>query len=142
MDDLVRAALIALGEIAARRSLGGAARRMTAAAWCAGLAAVFAAASAGCAVAALWILMLPVAGPIGAPLISAAALLLLCLGLLATIWRLVRRRPAPLPALTSPGAAVPALLIAEASRLIEENKGAALLAALLAGAAAGNVTRK
>jgi hypothetical protein len=41
-----------------------------------------------------------------------------------------------------PDAAIPALLIAEASRLLEENKGAALLAALLAGATAGSLNRK
>jgi len=37
---------------------------------------------------------------------------------------------------------MPVLLIAEASRLLEENKGAALLAALLAGASAGSLNRK
>jgi len=42
----------------------------------------------------------------------------------------------------APDAAIPALLIADASRLLEENKGAALLAALLAGATAGSLDRK
>jgi hypothetical protein len=41
-----------------------------------------------------------------------------------------------------PDVALPALLIAEASRLLEKNKGAALLAALLAGATAGGLNRK
>src|ERR1051326_6987998 len=48
----------------------------------------------------------------------------------------------PTPATAVPDAAMPVLLIAEASRLLEENKGAALLAALLAGATAGSLTRK
>jgi hypothetical protein len=142
MDDAMKAILAAFGEIAASRRVGGAARRMTLAACCAGLAAAFAAAAAGCAVTALWIFLLPAVGPIGAPLISAAVLLLLCGALVAAIWRLLRHRPAPVAGQTSPDAAAPALLIAEASRLIEENKGAALLAALLAGAATENATRK
>lgn len=142
MDTLMRAAVLAFGEIVAARGIGSASRRMTAAAWCAILATAFATASAGCGIAALWVLVLPKAGPVGAPLIAAAALLLLCLALLATIRFILRRRPAPVPAAAVPDAAVPALLIAEASRLLDENKGAALLAALLAGATAGSIHRK
>jgi hypothetical protein len=142
MDIFVRAAAGAFADTAAAGRMGTAARRMTAAAWCAVLATAFAAASVGCAVTALWVFVLPEVGPVGAPLIAAAALLLLCLPLLAIVRNVLRRRPPPLPAAAVPDAAIPALLIAEASRLLEENKGAALLAALLAGATAGNLDRK
>jgi hypothetical protein len=142
MDALVRAAAIELGAIAARGRMGRTARRMTVVAWCAMLATTFATASVGCAVAALWVFVLPAVGPVGAPLIAAGALLLLCLALVATIRGILRRRPAPLSAAAVPDAAIPALLIAEASRLLDENKGAALLAALLAGAVAGDIRRK
>lgn len=137
MGALMRAALIAFSETAAVSRLSGKARRMSIAACCAVVAAAFALASVGCAIAALWVSVLPAVGPVGAPLIAAAALLLLCLALLATVARLSRHRPPPLPALAIPEAAIPALLIAQASRLVAENKGAALLAALLAGAAVG-----
>jgi hypothetical protein len=143
MDALMRAAAIAFAEVAAGNRIGVAARRMTAAAWCAAIAAAFATASAGCGVAALWIFVLPDVGPVGAALIAAAALLLLCLSLLATVAVILRRRrPAPLPTAVVPVAALPVVLIAEATRLFDENKGAALLAALLAGATAGTRDRK
>ena len=142
MDLLMRAAAMTFSEIAAGDRIGAAARRMSAAAWCAVLATAFATAAAGCAVAALWIFVLPKAGPVGAPLIAAAALLLLCLSLLLIIRSLMRRRPVPVPATAVPAVALPALLIAEASSLLDQNKGAALLAALLAGVTAGSLDRK
>ena len=142
MDVLTRGAEIAFAETISSGGIGVAARRMTAVAWCAVLATALAIASVGCAVAALWVFVLPEVGPVGAALIAAAALLLLCLSLLAIIRSILRRRPAPLPTAVATSAAVPALLIAEASRLMIENKGAALLAALLAGATAGSLSRK
>ncbi len=142
MDASMRAAAMEFGAIAARGRMGQRARRMTAAAWFALLATTFATASVGCGVAALWIFMLPAVGPVGAPLIAAGALLLLCLALVATIRGILRRGPTPISAAAVPDAAIPALLIAEASRLLDENKGAALLAALLAGAVAGDTRRK
>lgn len=132
MDVAMRAAVIALAETAGDR-MGTAVRRMTTAALCASLAGAFAAASVGCAIAALWIFVLPEVGPVGAPLIAAAALLLVCLALLAIARMILRRRPAPRPATAAPHAAAPGSLLAEASRLFDENKGAALFAALLAG---------
>lgn len=142
MDASMRAAAMEFGAIAARGRMGRRARRMTSAAWCALLATTFATASVGCGVAALWIFVLPAVGPVGAPLIAAGALLLLCVALVVTIRGILRRRPAPISAAAVPDAAIPALLIAEASRLLDENKGAALLAALLAGAVAGDIRRK
>jgi len=142
MDVLMRGAEIAFAETISAGGIGVAVRRMTATVWCAVLATALAIASVGCAVAALWVFVLPEVGPVGAPLIAAAALLLLCLSLLAIIRSILRRRPAPLATAVVTGAAIPALLIAEASRLMEQNKGAALLAALLAGATAGSLSRK
>lgn len=142
MDALMRGAAIAFAETVSAGGVGIAARRMTAAAWCAAVATALATASIGCAITALWLFVLPEVGPVGAPLIAAAALLSLCLPLLAIARSVLRRRP-PLPAAPAlPDAAVPALLIAEASRLMGENKGAALLAALLAGATAGSLSHK
>jgi len=142
MDALMRGTATAFAETMSAGGIGVAARRMTVAAWCVALATVFGAASVGCAVTALWVFVLPEVGPVGAPLIAAAALLSLCLPLLVIARIVLRRRPQLPPAPALPDAAVPALLIAEASRLMEENKGAALLAALLAGATAGNLGRK
>ena len=133
---------MAFSESLSGGGIGVAARRMTAAAWCAAVATALATASIGCAATALWVFVLPEVGPVGAPLIVAAALMLLCLPLLAIARNVFRRRPPPSPAPALPGAAVPALLIAEAARLLDQNKSAALLAALLAGASAGSLSRK
>ena len=142
MDALMRGAATAFAEGMSAGGVGVAARRMTVAAWCVALATVLGTASVGCAVTALWVLVLPEVGPVGAPLIAAAVLLLLCLPLIAIARSVLRRRLPPPAAPALPDAAVPALLIAEASRLMEENKGAALLAALLAGATAGSLNHK
>jgi hypothetical protein len=142
MDVLMKGAAMAFAESTSARGIGFAARRMTVAAWCVTLATAFAIASVGCVVTALWVFVLPEVGPVGAPLIAAAALFLVCLPLLLIAQSVLRRPRQTLPARALPDAAIPALLIAEASRLLEENKGAALLAALLAGATAGNPNRK
>ena len=141
MDVLMRGAATALAETVSAGGVGFAARRITVAAWCVALATAFATASVGCAVTALWVFVLPEVGPVGAPLVAAAALLLLCLPLLAIARSVLRRPPSP-PATAVPQAALPALLIAEASRFMAENKVAALLAALLAGATAESLNRK
>src|ERR1051326_5549916 len=97
MDALMRGAATAFAETLSAGAVGVAARRMTAAAWCVALATAFAAASVGCAVTALWVFILPEVGPVGAPLIAAAALLLLCLPLLAMARSVLRRRSPPIP---------------------------------------------
>ena len=142
MDVLIKGAATAFAETVSAGGIGSVARRMTAAAWCGALATVFAAASVGCAVTALWVFVLPEVGPVGAPLIAAAALLLLCVPLLVIARSLLRRRSPRLPAIAVPDVALPTLLMTQASRLLEQNKGAALLAALLAGATAGGLDRK
>lgn len=55
------------------------------------LAALFGA--LGCGVAALWIYLIPYAGPVGAPLILSGGLLVLCVILLAVACGIARREP-------------------------------------------------
>jgi hypothetical protein len=111
--------------------------RMTAAALCIGLAAALLLAALGCAAAALWNFALPSLGPVGAPLVAAAALSTATLILAVAAWLIMhhsRRRPST--TMTSQ------LLLCEATRLFNEHKGAVLLAAVVAGMAAANDGRK
>jgi hypothetical protein len=137
----MKAAVLAFAETAGAK-IGAAARRTTVAVLCAVAAAAFAVASLGCAVAALWIFVLPTLGPVGAALVAAAALLLLCLSLLAVVAIILRRPPAPAPTAARSGVLFPSL-ITELTRLFDETKGAALLGAFLAGVnAAKSQTRE
>ena len=97
----------------------------TASCVCCGVAAM------ACALVALWLYVLPQVGPTGAPLVVAGVLLAMCLALVALLRYGLKPRPAP-----ASGVA-PSVLIAETARLVNENKAAALLAALLAGLVAG-----
>ena len=111
--------------------------RMTAAALCAGLAAVLMLAALGCAATALWIVALPSLGTVGAPLVVAATLSTVALILAIAVWLVMRhgwRRQG--------GAMAPQLLLSEATRLFNEHKGVALLAAVVAGMAAATNGRK
>ena len=96
-------------------------------------AAICAIAAVACALAALWIFALPHVGEVGAPIVVAGVLLALCLALLA----LICYGPKPRRTAASLGNAAPALLLAEATRLLKEHKGPVLIAALLAGLIAG-----
>jgi hypothetical protein len=96
--------------------------------------AVLAVAAAACAVAAitcgltaLWIYAQPHAGAAGASAIVAGVLLAMSLALLAL------SRQAMKPRLPPPAAAGAPLLLTEATRLVQEHKAAALMAALLVG---------
>jgi hypothetical protein len=131
MRDLIRLA-VALAE-------GGAvslARQATARTACVVAAAAAAAgcaiAAVGCLLAALWIYALPHVGAVGAPLVVAGVLLAMCLAVLGLMRYPLKRRPAPAPA----GDAL-APLLAEATRLFKQHKGAVLTVALLAGLVAG-----
>jgi hypothetical protein len=96
-------------------------------------AAVCAIAAVACALAALWIFALPHVGPVGAPIVVAGVLLAVCLAMLALIFYAPKTRRASSPLVD----AAPALLLAEATRLLKEHKGPVLMAALLAGLIAG-----
>jgi|SRR5690348_4837088 hypothetical protein len=111
--------------------------RMLAAMVLAGLSLVLVGGAWGCICAALWIGLTPSLGPVGAPL-AVAALCVLAAAILALVaWALQRRRRARV----EPAAQVEALL-SEASNLIKEHKGAAVLGAILLGMLAGNSGRR
>jgi len=98
---------------------------------------VLALAALGCGATALWIVALPSLGPVGAPLVVAASLSIATVALAMAGWLVVRRsRP------RSDIAVAPEFLLSEATRLFSEHKGAVLLAALVAGMAVANGSRK
>ena len=88
-------------------------------------------AAVACGLAALWIYALPHVGAVGAPLVVAGVLVVMVLGMLAVMRYGLKRRAPPAAGLT------PALLQAEATRLLKEHKGSVLVAAVLAGLVAG-----
>jgi hypothetical protein len=136
MDGWIEPAARALSE-RDRAGGGRAARtRMAGACLCAGLAIVFTPAVLGCAAAGLWIFTLPSLGPAGAPLVVAAALAAVVLGL-AVAARLIMRHGRRGPdAVLAPQ--MSQLLLSEAAHLFNDNKGAALLAAVIAGMTASS----
>jgi hypothetical protein len=137
MGGLIKLATWALIESGRAGSARAAAIRMSMASLCASLAAVLALAAFGCAAAALWIAMLPVLGPIGAPFAVAASLSIVTVILAAVGWLIVRHSRQK-----SDIAAAPEILLSEATRLFSEHKGAVLLAAFVAGMAAANGSHK
>ena len=85
---------------------------------------------------ALWACLMPFCGPVGTPLAVAGALLLEAAGCLP----LLCRRPVPQASAPVAPLLMTDLLpgVAEAGRMLGEHKHAGLLAALLAGVAAGS----
>jgi hypothetical protein len=83
-----------------------------------------------CAIAALWIWLIPHFGPVGAPLIVAAALLILAAILILVAKRLLTPRHAAV----APSAEA---LAGEIGRLLQEHKGMALLLTAVAGLVLG-----
>jgi hypothetical protein len=137
MGSLLKLALTALAASSQTSALKLFTGRMIAALVLGGLGLLLVVAAWGCLCAAIWIWLTPSLGPVGAPLVVAAICLAAggVLGLVA--WELTRRqRPRLAPDLN-----VDALL-SDAGRLINEHKGAALLAAALLGLFAGNGRRR
>jgi hypothetical protein len=95
-------------------------------------ACLCAVAAVACALVSLWIYAVPRFGAAGAPLVVACVLL--AMALVALGLALYVRKPRQSP--PSAGA-TSALLLAEATRLTKEHEGPMLLAALIAGLAAG-----
>jgi hypothetical protein len=120
-------ALLALGRFTS--GLGAALRRGGIAIVCVLIAALLALTAAGCAIAALWIYLLPLLGPVGSPLAAAAALLIVALALL-----LIARRVLRAPATSAPPSGDTAAALA---RLTKDHKVEMLVAALTAGLVAG-----
>jgi hypothetical protein len=137
MGSLIKLAAWALVESGRAGNARAATIRMSAAALCAGLAAMLVLAAFGCAATALWIAVLPALGPVGAPLVVAVGLSIVTLILAMIGWQIVRHGRQ-----RSGVAVAPEILLSEATRLFSEHKGAVLLAALVAGMAAANGSRK
>jgi hypothetical protein len=98
------------------------------------LAALLGLGAVACLAAALWIFLIPHAGPVGAPLVVASVLSIAAL-VMALLPRLGRRPTAPQrPALD------PAVL-AEITGVLKDHKGSALFVAVVAGLAAGSYHR-
>jgi hypothetical protein len=125
----------AIVQLGASRA-AAAARRISVMALGGAFAVVAAMGTIGCLVAALWIFALPSFGQGGAALVAAGALFLLSLVLFALVLRFGRGRQRPRP--SGHGSQIPA---ADIARLLRENKGAVLLAAVVAGLAAGHAHR-
>jgi hypothetical protein len=130
MNDLIKLVL-ALAEGAAVRHVRQPIGRMACVAIVTLAAAGCAVSAVACGLAALWIYALPHVGAAGAPLVVAGVLLAMCLVMLMAM------RYAGKPGPPAPRDGTPELLLAEAARLLKEHKGPVLLAALLAGLAAG-----
>jgi len=137
IEGLLRLATMAAAAFGKAGSIGRTTGRITAAALCASLAAVSVIAAGGCAAAALWLYAIPHVGAAGAPLVAAGGLLVFCVVLMIVARGILHYRRRASRSMPAPG-----LLLEEALRLFSENKGALLLAALVAGLAAGNSGRK
>jgi hypothetical protein len=136
MQGTIRAAIMALVRADAA-DFGASARRTAIIAFSAAVAALFAAAAIGCAVAALWIFAEPRIGPSGAALAAACCFLVLCLGVLGFAPIITRRHAPPRAPVASPE-----LLLADLTRLCKDHKGPLLMAALVAGLLVGNESRE
>jgi hypothetical protein len=90
----------------------------------------------GCAMAALWIYVGHHLGPVAAPLITAAALVILA-GLALLLCRLPRRRPRPRAANVDPAARLSNLVDSVLPGLFRDNKTTILLGAVLLGLLSG-----
>jgi hypothetical protein len=119
------------------------ARTIAAEAVCLIVAIGTAAAALGCAAVALWCLALPSLGPVGAPLVVAAAFLLIAIVALVVIAQLSarHREPAIDPARYAEtiGEQLAKVLPSgsDITRLAKENAGTLSIAALVAGLVAG-----
>jgi hypothetical protein len=132
---LIIPALLATGGV---NHLQATITRLVVVALCATLAALMLLGALGCLAAALWIYTAPHLGPVGAPLVVAAAFVILALILVAVACR--SKRPARRKAAAAPAAA--ASLAPEIARILKDHKGTVLLAAALAGMAAASGRRK
>ncbi|MGH7000956.1 MAG: hypothetical protein ACREEA_05560, partial [Stellaceae bacterium] len=96
-------------------------------------------ASFGCAIAALWIWLLPLVGPWGAPLICAGVLLLIAGALAGGGYWLARSRGG---LKTGTGALAAAIETGDFAPLVHEHKWLLLALAALSGAATAEKSRK
>jgi len=137
MGSLLKLGAWVLIESAKAGGVRAATIRMAVVALCACFAAVLALAALGCAATALWIFTQPSLGAVGAPLVVAASLSCVVLLLAVAARFIIRRGRGNLVASTAPQ-----VLLLEASPFFAEHKSAVLLAAVMAGMAAANGSRK
>jgi hypothetical protein len=133
MDDPLALLAPILVQLAAAESGVGRMRRAMPALVCVALASLGAAAAAGCLVAALWLWAMPQIGPVAAPAVCAAVLMLVCVILMQVASRLTDRRKAG----TNP-VLVEFCRHIDGARLIRDHKSDLLIAALVAGLIAGS----
>ena len=139
MGGIVKLALTVLAEITAlsrARKLG---LRVAVAALLLALTTMMVAASFGCAIAALWIWLLPFAGPWGAPLICAGVLALVAAALAVGGYWLARSRGG---LRTGTGTLAAAIETGDFASLIHEHKWLLLALAALSGAVSAGKSRK
>jgi hypothetical protein len=138
MDELLKLGLMFLAESRGIQRSGSTASRVTTGALCTGMAIVAVTAGIACGVAALWIYLVPVIGAGGAAL-SAAGVFLITGGALMMIARNLFR-PSP-DEIGDDGEPLADELMGILRDGVERNKGASLLAALVAGLAAGSASK-
>ena len=146
MGGIVKLALTVLAEITALSRARKLAPRVAVAALLLTLTSMMVAASFGCAVAALWIWLVPLVGPWGAPLICAGVLALFAAALAAGGYWLARKRgglPRKRGGLqTGAGTLAAAIETGDFAPLIQEHKWLLLALAALSGAATAEKSRK
>ena len=134
---IVKLALAVLAEVTTFERVRKRAPRIAIAALLIVLAFAVLAGGFGCAVAALWIWLLPIVGPWGAPLICAGVLVLVAGGLVGGGYYLARSQPK-----TGNRALATAIESGDFAPLIHEHKWLLLALAALSGAAAAEKVGK
>lgn len=139
MGGIVKLAFAVLDEVLTLARARARASRMVVAAILLTLMAMTIAASVGCALAALWIALLPIVGPWGAPLICAGALALVAAALACSGYCLTRsRNGSP----TETGMLGTAIESGDFAPLIHQHKWILLALAALSGMATAEKSRK
>jgi hypothetical protein len=139
IDSLLKFAVLMLMELRGGGS-GRVASRTAAGAVCGLFAVLTLGAGMACLITALWIYIAPSIGPAGAALVCGGIFLIVSGGLTLVARTMFGADSAAAPASVSPLLADD--MVAQLRRGFEKHKGAALLAALLAGMAAGDAQRK
>ena len=137
MDKLIKVALMILTDRPSHQGLG---TRITTGALCTGFALITLAAGIACALAGLWIYLIPVVGPVGAAL-WIAAILLFVSAMMMLVARSMFSAGAVDPEAESP-ATLGEELLDGLREGFGENKTSVLLAALVAGLVAGAMNKK
>jgi|SRR5690348_10615597 len=139
MGGIVKLALAVLAEVTTFERVRKRVPRIAIAALLVALAFAVVAGAFGCAIAALWIWLLPLVGPWGAPLICAGVLALIAAALVGGGYCLARRRGG---SKTASGVLAAAIESGDFAPLIHEHKWLLLALAALSGVAAAEKVGK